>query len=180
MPGARSVISRTPPPKVFSPKFKRRGSPSDAEQAMVAQFVRDQPHEVTEKQVTALSKVLCRSKEMVKGMVASAREEFNASADFYVKSHKTAVERALSVLGKEGEHDPKALDVAARASQWAMENMSAEGQRVVDKPSAGKGDMGPRIMVGINLGGLNTKPTVETTVLEGVIDPPISDIQKPQ
>jgi hypothetical protein len=60
-----------------------------------------------------------------------------------------------------------------------MENMSAEGQRVVDVKAAGKGDMGPRIMVGINIGGMNTKPTVETAVLEGVVDPPVSTPQKP-
>jgi hypothetical protein len=74
----------------------------------------------------------------------------------------------LAVTNKEGEHDPKALDVAARASQWAMENLSAEGQRIVDKPAAGKGDMGPRILVGINLGGMNSKPAVD------VVEIPVS------
>jgi hypothetical protein len=164
MAGARSVISRqvpTQPDKVFEPKSKRGGSVSDAEQALVTQFVLDQPREVTTAQVTALSRVLRRTKEAVKEMVVRAREDFSASADFYVKSHKTSVERALNVTNREGEHDPKALDVAARASQWALENLSAEGQRIVDKPSAGKGDMGPRIMVGINIGGLNTKPAAE-------------------
>lgn len=161
MPGARSVITRQVPPKVFAPKSKRTGSISKTEQALVTQFVLDQPREVTTQQVTALSKVLRRSKDAVKGMVQAAREDFNASADFYVKSHKQAVDRALNVTNPLGEHDAKALDVAARASQWAMENMSAEGQRIVDKPTAGKSDMGPRIMVGINLGGLNAKPAVD-------------------
>lgn len=171
MPGARSVISKPVPTKVFEPKTKRTGSITKTEQALVTQFVLDQPREVTTAQVTALSKVLRRSKEAVKDMVVRAREEFNASADFYVLSHKQSVERALNVTTKEGEYDPKALDVAARASQWAMENLSAEGQRLVDKPAAGKGEMGPRIMVGINLGGMNTKPTVETAVLEGESTP---------
>lgn len=172
MPGARSVVTKSVPTKIFEPKRGRNGTVSKAEQALVTQFVKDQPREVTEKQVTALSKVLRRSKEAVRDMVAKAREDFTSSADFYVKAHKTTVERALAVTNKEGEHDPKALDVAAKATQWALENLSAEGQRIVDKPSAGKGDSGPRIMVGIQLGGLNnSKPAVD--VVEAKTDPPI-------
>jgi hypothetical protein len=171
MAGARSVVTKSVPEKVFAPKSKRSGGITVTEQALVTQFVNDQPREVTEKQVTALSKVLRRSKDAVKGMVQKAREDFNASADFYVKSHKVAVKRALTSMNKEGEHDPKALDVAARASQWALESLSAEGQRVVDKPSATKGDSGPRIMVGVSIGGLNTPAAVDVTettpVLEG-------------
>lgn len=162
MSGARSVINRTAPPKIFEPKSKRGGSISKVEQNLIAQFVRDQPREVTTSQVTSLAKVLRRSKEVVKAAIEQARENFASEADFYVKSHKQSVERALAIQTKDGEHDPKALDVAARASQWALENLSAEGQRVVDKPSAGKGDMGPKIMVGINLGGLNTPSSAVT------------------
>jgi hypothetical protein len=161
MAGARSVISRQPPPKVFEPKAKRGGSISKVEQALISQFVLDQPREVTEKQVTALSKVLRRSKEAVRDMVVKAREKFNESATFYVQSHKRAVLRALDVKTKDGEYDAKALDVAARASQWALENLSAEGQRVVDKPLAGKDHSGPRIVVAVRVGGLNDKPAVE-------------------
>jgi hypothetical protein len=163
MSGARSVITRTAPPKIFEPKSKRGGAISKAEKHLIAQFVRDQPREVTTTQVNSLAKVLRRSKDAVKQMVVEARENFAAEADFYVTSHKKSVERALNVTNKEGEYDAKALDVAARASQWALENLSAEGQRVVDKPSAGKGDSGPRIMVGVSIGGLNT-PAVVTAV----------------
>jgi hypothetical protein len=170
MPGARSVVSRNPPPRVFEPKTKRTGSITKVEQALVSQFVLDQPREVTEKQVTALSRVLRRSKDAVKGMVAAAREDFNASADFYVNAHKTSVSRALAVTNKEGEHDPKALDVAARASQWAMENLSAEGQRIVDAPTAGKGNLGPRIVVAVRVGGLNDKPTADITEIPSSVE----------
>lgn len=161
MPGARSVVSRKSPEKVFEPKAKRAGKPTQVEQSLITQFVRDQPREVTSGQVAALARVLRRPRETVKSMIEAAREDFAVEASFYVAAHKTSVQRALDVTNKDGEHDAKALDVAARASQWALENLSAEGVRVVDKPSAGKGDTGPRIMVGINVGGLNTKPTVE-------------------
>lgn len=177
MPGARSVVTPSVPTKIFTVKKKRHGRVMPAEQALVTQFVKDQPHEVTEKQVTALSTVLGRSKDLVKSMVVRAREEFNASAEFYVNAHKQTVERALNVTNKEGEHDAKALDVAAKATQWAMENLSAEGQRVVDKPTAGKGDTGPRIVVAVQVGGLNT-PAVEVSekpsIIEGESTPLIS------
>jgi hypothetical protein len=168
MAGARSVVSRSKPETVFEPKSKRGGVPTKTEQALVTQFVRDQPREVTQSQVNALAKVLRRSRETVKEMVSRAREDFQTSADFYVKAHKESVEKALKVTNKDGEHDPKALDVAARSSQWALENLAAEGVRVIDKPNAGKGDTGPRIVIGIGVGGLN-KPestiTVESTPL---------------
>ena len=167
MAGARSVITRQVPPKLFAPKASKRHGPiSPTEQKLVTQFCKDQPREVTPAQITALSRVLRRSKDAVRAMVEQAREEFTTSASFYVDAHKQSVERALAVTNKEGEHDAKALDVAARASQWALENLSAEGQRVVDvKAAAGKGDMGPRIVVAVQVGGLNEKPAVEVTEL---------------
>lgn len=169
MPGARSVISKQVHSPIFEPKAKRHGSITKTEQSIVTAFVLDQPREVTTAQVTALSKVLRRSKEAVKGMVVAARETLNANSQFYVDAHRTSVERALAVTTKEGEHDPKALDVAARASQWAMENMSAEGQRIVDVKSASKGEGGTKIMINIPFGGMNVAPAVE--VIEAVIDP---------
>jgi hypothetical protein len=167
MPGARTVIARKPPEKVFEPKAKRGGQVTKVEQALVTQFVLDQPREVTTSQVNSLAKVLRRSRDVVKSMVERAREDFQTSADFYVKAHKQSVELALNVTNKDGEHDPKALDVAARSSQWALENLAAEGVRVIDKPNAGKGETGPRIMVGINVGGLNKQPevTIDATPL---------------
>lgn len=166
MPGARSVVSRRPPEKIFEPRSKRGGPVTQTERALVTKFVNDQPREMTTSQVNSLAKVLRRSREVVRSLVEDAREEFQASADFYVKAHKESVTKALLVTNKDGEHDPKALDVAARSSQWALENLSAEGVRVVDKPTAGKGETGPRIMVGINVGGLNTPAvTIESTPL---------------
>jgi hypothetical protein len=174
MSGARSVISRTAPPKIFEPKSKRGGGVTKVEQNLISQFVRDQPREITTSQVNSLAKVLRRSREVVRGMVETAREEFQASAEFYVNAHKTSVQRAMGVTNKDGEYDPKALDVAARASQWALENLAAEGVRVVDKPSAGKGETGPRILVGIQLGGLN-KP--ESVVIEST---PLPESESPK
>lgn len=165
MPGARSVITRQVPDKVFAPKAsKRHGPVSPTERTLVQQFVKDQPREVTPAQVTALSRVLRRSKDVVKQLVEDAREAFVAEASFYVSGHKLAVERALNVQTKDGEYDAKALDVAARASQWALENLSAEGQRVVDAKSANKGDGGTKIMVGIQLGGMNAPSAVVTEI----------------
>ena len=171
MPGARSVITRQVPPKLFAPKASKRHGPiTPTEQKLVTQFVKDQPREVTPAQVTALSRVLRRSKDAVKAMVEQAREEFTTAASFYVDAHKQSVERALAVTNKDGEHDAKALDVAARASQWALENLSAEGQRVVDGKATNKSDGGTKILINIPFGGMNANPAVEVTEIPPVIE----------
>jgi hypothetical protein len=180
--GARAIVQKPPvllekPRKVFHPG-KRAGLPTKAEQSIVAQFVADQPREVTESQVTSLSKLLRRSKDVVRGLIEKAREEFQDSAGFYVKAHRTAVEQALETTDRFGNRDAKALDAAMRGAQWAIENVSAEGVRIVDKAKDAGGPTGPRIMVNIALGGLNKKkdgPVMEATIVEAKV-PPSEDV----
>lgn len=167
--GARTVVDHaaTPakPPKVFN----RAGPISPTEQALVTQFVADQPREMTQGQVTALSKVLRRTRETVKKMVEEAREDLAGNISDYVATHKLAMQQALA------NGDAKSLEVATRAAQWGMENIAIEGVRVVDK--AKSEDTGIRIQIGVKVGGMNegaTEPARVVTVakVESEIDPP--------
>lgn len=150
MAGARSTVKK-PPKKVF----KRAGSPSQPEKALVAQFVLDQPRELTNGQISGLARTLRRSKDVVKKLIDEARDNFVANAGRYVDIHIAATEGALS----EGDHE-----VAAKAAQWAMEHTSAEGSRIVEK--AQTGPVGSRIQIGIKVGGIDAPPAVGVVVNE--------------
>jgi hypothetical protein len=150
------------PPKVF----RRHGKPSKVEKEFVAQFVQDQPAEITPKQVSALARTMRRSREVIRGMIDDAKENFVSNAERYVEIHKEAVEEALAGGTVAG------LEAAIKGSQWAMENLSAEGARIVDgnKNSGGNGG-GTKIMIGVNLGGLNkNRDESVTAVATEVID----------
>ena len=171
--GARAIVQKSlhslEKPKVFHPG-KRGGPATHAEQSIVAQFIADQPKEVTEVQVAALSRLLRRNKDVIRGLIEKAREDFQESAGFYVKAHKDAVAAALA------NGDAKSLDAGIMGAQWAIENVSAEGVRIVDKKAA-EGPTGPKILVNIALGGLNKQEesTVDATVVE---EPPSSSSPK--
>lgn len=126
-------------------------------------LVENKGGDLTTCQVGAIAKTLRRSKEAIRELIEVAREELAANAGFYVQSHKTVVEMALDA------GDPKALEVAARASQWAMEKISHDGARVVDAAAAPSG--GGQILIGINfkLGGRNP------SIIEGekALPPPL-------
>ena len=145
MPKRSAVVLTDPPKKIFNPK--RGGSPTKAEKELVAQFVLDQPAEVTPRQVNALAKVLRRSKELTKQLIEDAKDNFVESAGRYVEIHREAVEAALL------NGDSKSLEVAVKGSQWAIESLSSDGTRIVEQPNVDSG--GVKVMVGIKLGGMN-------------------------
>jgi hypothetical protein len=140
-------------PGVFR-KGKRPGGVTVAEKELVAQFVLDQPCEITPSQTNALSRVLRRSKELTRSLIEEARENFQSSASHYVEVHKQAVDTALA------NGDAKSLSVAVEGSQWALESMGADGVRIVDKPTKDKGISGPRILIGVAVGGIKDPQTV--------------------
>ncbi len=140
MPSARSVIAKHQKLKLY-----RRGAPSKAEKALVAQVVQDFPGEIANAQVTALATTLKRTKDAVKAMIDQAKENFVSEAESYVKIHKQVVETALA------NGDAKSLDVAAKGAQWAIENIGAEGSRIIDKEASGP--RGVQVMIGVKIGG---------------------------
>lgn len=152
--GARSVL-----PKHRHQVFKRRGSVSPTEKQFVAQFVQDQPTAITPRQVTALASTMRRSKELVKRMIEEAKDNFQGAAKRYVEIHKEAIEAALA------NGDSKSLHVAVQGSQWAMENLSAEGVSIVGK-KAEEGSGAGKILIGIQIGGIR-KDEATATIVEG-------------
>jgi hypothetical protein len=132
-----------PTPKAVFRPYRRGGNITEAEERVVAQFLRDQPRELTSAQVTQLGKFLRRTPQTTRTIIERARDRFAEAAEDYVEAHITATQQALA----EGE-----FDVAARASQWAMEHLASEGVRVVEKAEAVSTQ--PKVMIGINLGGI--------------------------
>ncbi len=149
MPGARSVL-----PKDIKKTFYRRGAPSKAERAMVAQVVQDFPGELQNAQVTSLARTLKRTKEAVKEMILQAKENFVSEAESYVSIHKRVVETALE------NGDSKSLEVALKGSQWAIENIGSEGSRIIE--AAKEGPQGMKLLIGVNIGGLREPGTIES------------------
>ena len=144
--GARAVLHPKPP---FSKKRHRRDGPPSAEDVKIVEgIVANTPGGLKDADVKALAKVMRRSPEVVQGLIVNAREKFLGSASRYVEIHMSAVESALA------DGSAAALEQAIKGSQWAIENLAAEGQRIVDKPEKNSG-AGVKIMVGVKVGGLN-------------------------
>lgn len=154
MPNARSVL-----PKKVKRVFRRRGSPSQVEKEFVAQFVQDQPAEITKSQTYTLARTMRRSPALVKQMIEQAKENFQSAAEHYVDVHKKAIDAALA------NGDPKSLHVAVQGAQWAMENLQAEGVSIVGKKTDGGSGAG-KIMIGIQIGGIR-QDEAKATVVEG-------------
>jgi len=142
--------------------YKRTGSLTVAEKNLVAAVALDQPGEMKPAQVNALATALRRSKDAVRSMIEDAKAQFQGNAGRYVEIHKAATEAALvqgSVAG---------LEVAQKGAQWALERVSGEGTRVIDKAAAESGPVGPRVMIGIKVGGTDTNKAaaVDVTAVE--------------
>lgn len=144
--GARSVIT------------KRLGPVTDIEKDMVAKFVLDQPAAITPSQTNALARVLRRSKDVTKRLIEEAKDKLVDSTERYVDIHRQTVETALS------NGDAKSLEVALKGSQWAMEHISQDGTRVVDKAGSGGGNSGTKVLIGVQIGGLREPLAIDVPV----------------
>ena len=148
--GARAILTkkndRNPDMDLLTQR--RWDLKNERQQAIVTQTVQEAGGDLTRHETAALAHTLHRSKDVVREMVEKARETLAKRAVDYVDYHQQAVEQALA------NGDPKALEVAARASQWALEHISFDGKRVVDKATGAEGG-GTKIMIGIQLGGQN-------------------------
>lgn len=150
-----------PPERVFpSRKAKRHGHITEPEKAIIAQFVADQPAEISIQQVTALSKVLRRSKDTIKDLIEQARENLQVSLQDYVAIHKSATMDAASSDTMAGKK------IAIEAAQWAMENVGIDGVKAVEKAKS-EAYGGPRVLVGIRVGGVE-QPITSIAIQESI------------
>lgn len=137
--------------------YKRAGKPTKTEKAIVAAIALDAPRPVTPSQTMAIAKMFNRSPTAVKNMLAQARENFTNDALQYVDIHRAAAEGALATND---------FDTARKAAAWAIEHVSSEGKRIVEK--ADSGPSGVRIMVGVRLGGVEQQEVA--VAFEGAVD----------
>ena len=138
-------------------KTLRKGRLSQAEKsALQAAAQSDLP---VEKAAEALSPVLGRTEESLKRAIQTAREALVAAAPSYVELHQKAAKKAA------GRGD-------ARPAQWALENLSLGGERVVEpaEKQAGPG-LSVNILLSTPLGG--TKPAI------AVKSKPQSELEEP-
>lgn len=175
MPGARHILTAPPyrtPDQLKMDRIRALVGKSDRKAVLAAaklktttdivQSLVDRKHGlVTVKDVTALAAVTGTRKLDLLRIIEEAKERFSGAAVDYVNLHKQATETALA------NGDAKSLDVATRASQWAIERMEHEGKRVVSKEAKTEGNGSTKILIGINLGGKNptfveTEPVIET------------------
>lgn len=149
--GARSILTAAKPKQ--KRVYKRMGSATDTDKALVAAVVMDSPRELSTQQTNALATVLRRSKDVVKTLIEEARENFQANAKRYVELHMQAVEDAVA------SGDPKALGEAMKGAAWAISNLSAEGTRIVEKET--KGPTGTQILINIPMGATDQSKAIK-------------------
>jgi hypothetical protein len=135
---------------------KRKGRLMNSEIAVIEAALADSPTEASPALVQGLSMTLKRSKQAVKDAIDRARIKFAQQAEHYTEVHKQVVDTALL------DGSAKALEQARLGAEWAMENISIEGTRIVDKPSKDV-NTGLKVMVGVKIGGMKDGITVETT-----------------
>lgn len=150
MAGARDVIRRA---KTSATTKVRRGSstglPLETTEAIVKASVMNMGREPNAKDVRALARVTGQAIARIEEIIQTAKEEFHQSAIDYVRLHKKATEDAAAMISE----DPKYADAALKASQWAIEKMSLGGKGVVESAKKAESTSGPKIMIGIKLGG---------------------------
>jgi hypothetical protein len=144
--------SQLPKPKRRRKLPKRTGIITKVEKDLIARVVADQSSEMTERQINALAVVTRRSKALVKKAVEEAHETFVDRSKRYVDIHLQAVEAGLN------RGTDKGLEVAQKGSQWAIENISEQGARVIEK-QAKDDNAGARIMIGVKIGGIDEAKT---------------------
>lgn len=97
---------------------------------------------------TAIAREVNRHPETVAKVIKTARAVLGNLAEEYALSHIETVRQAL----KNG--DAKSLAVAARATQWALESISQDGQRVVDVAKTAAPAAPAEFKIGIAVGGV--------------------------
>ena len=107
--------------------------------------------DVSPEQIDALAIALKRNPATIAKYVQAAKDKFNQNASRYADIHMRVAEKALAL------DDPKALETARKASEFAMQNNSAvdaDGKQIRVIDSAQQSSNAPVIKIGIALGGL--------------------------
>lgn len=150
---------------------KRPGRVTKDEKAVVKAIVRQAGGDLPLDRTKALAKVFNRPVGAVKAMVTRAKDNLAADAEFYVDTHRDAVETALE-HGKATSND-KMLEVARKGSEWALEHTSGDGKRIIDQPSSAP--QGTRIMIGVKLSNTTLQPEMAIDISPEALEANILD-----
>lgn len=138
--------------KSIRKKPRKAGPITQAEKLIVAELVQDAPlNLMSDEKISMTAELMRRSPDVIKSIVVQAREQLQSNALSYVASHRKSVEQALAAQD---------FDIARKGSEWAIEHISARDadgkvERIVEKVEAES--TAPRVMIGIQLGGLRDK-----------------------
>lgn len=117
-----------------------------AERAMIQTFMAKLPREITIEETKVLGKLFTRHPEAMKLAIEAAREAFINNAQLYIEKHRDAVRAAYAA----GE-----FDIAAKHAEWAIERLGTKEGMLLEQPKVEMASSGPRILVGINMGGID-------------------------
>lgn len=129
------------------------GSLTSIEKSIIGHLVQDTPGDIPNTQVEATALALRRNPAIVRSEMTKARDKLVERAEWYVDKHAESLTKALEI-GEVGE--------ARKAAEWAIEKISARDkdgkvERIIE--GATIADTQPKIMIGINLGGLGALPS---------------------
>lgn len=123
----------------------RSGGVTPKEVKIISLMLEDQPQDISAEQVDQMAKLLRRNPETIKSLILKARDRFTDNAKVYIEVHAKSVQSAYA----NGQ-----FDTAATHAEWAMENISSEGVSIIDAASKKGTNEGPRVVIGVNLGGV--------------------------
>ena len=157
---ARMLKARKPRDKAHRRQLAARhrhktGPLAAQDQRVISELVKTQTHELSVEQISSAAMLLRRSPDQIAHAIMDAREKLQMNAGRYVEIHREVAERALI------DGSDKALDVARKASEYAIQHISARDgkgklERIVEaEQSAAEA---PRVQIGIALGGIITRP----------------------
>lgn len=158
----KSPLPKPPKTKTFS--GKRAGALTKTTKDLVKAFVEDQPATVTEEQIRALAKLTRHTPATMRKCVEDTRADLAGRLERYANIHMGATELALATGN---------VEAAQKGAQWALENVSVGGERVVNKAPTGSGPAAPatsnNVFVGVQLGGVDST-RFNTVVTEPIIE----------
>lgn len=134
---------------------------------------------VSKETVASLATRFHLSAKEVRVVIDRARYKLAAHAEAYVEAHMLSVELGLEIARDGGKQAAAGLQVAQKGAEWALERIGQGHSRVLDAPKA-QGATGPQIVIGIQVGGIQAKNTVEEPAIEGQIEAESTVIVTPE
>jgi hypothetical protein len=157
LPDSKLPSKRRPrKPRTIVPDSRKAGRLTDSEKSIITNIIAESPGDITPAQTEALAITMRREPDTIADAVAAARVKLQENLGRYVDIHREAAELALAT------DDP---DVARKASEFMITHVSARRkdgkvERLIEAPASEPN--GPRIQIGIALGGVPAAVTART------------------